>query len=344
MNEPDQIRWGVLGTAKIATKVAKAIREAPGAELAAVASRSGPRAESWAAQHGAGRAYGSYDELLADPELTAVYIPLPPSLHAEWTIRAAQAGKHVLCEKPLAASASEGREMIAACREHRVQLMDGTMWMHHPRTELMQAELTSGKLGPLRRVSAAFSANFLADAPPDNIRFQRELAGGALGDVGWYCVRAALWAFGELPERVQATARFFQEVDIDLSAWLWFREDRMAVFDCGFDTVWRKWFEVAGSLGSLVCDDFVNPWKTERPRFWLHDGQGQSTEHVAPPQIQEVRMIEHFGELVRKIIRDGAAPDDRWPRQSLETQVVCDALAESARREMPIEIDADSVA
>lgn len=328
------IKWGVLGTAKIATKVGKAIRAAAGAELTAIASRSLDRAEQWKNEHGARRAYGSYEALLADPEIDALYIPLPPSLHAEWTIKGARAGKHVLCEKPLAVSAAEVREMIAACREHRVQLMDGVMWVHHPRTAAMRAAIDEHRLGKLRTVSSAFSFNW-GDTPPENIRFHRELGGGALGDVGWYCVRAALWAFGDLPERVFANARYFRDVDTHLTAMLWFSGHRTAIFDCGFDTVWRKWFEVAGTDGSLVCDDFVVPWNVDRARFWLHDSQGKPTEQAAPPVVQEVKMIENFCEKIRSGVLH-----DHWPQAALATQQVCDALGESARRGTIVELDA----
>jgi predicted dehydrogenase len=152
------VRFGILGTAHIATKVGRAIQEATGAELAAIASRDRTRAEAWIAEHTqtAGgdrrptaflspehppRAFGSYEELLADSSIDAVYLPLPPSLHAEWTIKAAAHGKHVLCEKPLAINLTEARAMADACRAHGVQLMDGVMWVHHERTAGMQRVL-----------------------------------------------------------------------------------------------------------------------------------------------------------------------------------------------------------
>lgn len=333
MNQPvTPVKWGILGTAKIATKVSKAIHAAEGAELVAVASRSLDRAREWGTAHGVPRAYGSYEELLSDPELDAIYIPLPPSLHAEWTIKAAEAGKHVLCEKPLAVTAAEAREMIAACRAHGVQLMDGVMWSHHPRTEAMRSAIDAGKLGRLRTVTSAFSFDWGA-SPPENIRFHRELGGGALGDVGWYCVRAILWAFGDLPERVFATARYYRDVDVHLTAILWFSDERIGTLDCGFDTVWRKWFEVAGTGGSLVCDDFVVPWNVEKARFWLHDSQGKGSEEIARSIVQEVKMIEHFGSIVRS-----GALDDYWPQIALATQQVCDALEASARRKAIAEV------
>ena len=331
-----QIRWGILSTARIAAKVCGAIHRAEGAEAVAVASRDAERARRWAAEHGVGRSHGSYEELLGDPDVDAVYIALPPSLHAEWTIRAAEAGKHVLCEKPLAASLAEAERMAAACRRAGVQLMDGVMWKHHARTAAMRGHIERGELGRLRRVTSAFTFNW-DPLPADDIRFQRELGGGALGDLGWYCVGASLWAFGALPSRVWATARTFQDVEVNLSGFLWFDGDGVAAFDCGFDTVPRKWFEIAGTQGSLVCDDFVHPNDESKPRYWAHDAAGASTEHVVPDTAHEVRMIECFSEIVRS-----GELDDSWPNQSLRVQRVCDALDRSARRGEPVELESGS--
>jgi predicted dehydrogenase len=327
------VQWGVMGTARIATKVGKAIRQAQGAALAAIASRSAQRAADWAAEHGAARSYGSYEALLDDEQLDALYIPLPPSMHLEWVVRAAERGKHVLCEKPVARSAAEAEEMAAACREHGVQLMDGVMWLHHPRTAAMHEALREGKLGALRRITSAFSFHW-DEFPMHDIRMQRKLGGGCLGDLGWYCVGATLWAFGGPPERVCAAARYLNDVDVNFSALLWYDNDRTASFDCAFDTSWRKWFEVAGTHGSLVCDDFVNPWNTERARFWLHDADGKSTEHVSEPLVQEVCMIEDFC----KIVRSGEL-DERWPKSAVATQRVCDALDKAARSGSVVELD-----
>lgn len=348
LDSPQLIRWGILGTAKIATKVGRAIQNARGSRLAAVASRDFNRAQAWITEHTAGQpmsadskvflppdagvaAHGTYLELLQNPDVDAVYIPLPPALHCEWTCRAAEHGKHVLCEKPLAMNLAEAQRMADACRQANRQLMDGVMWQHHDRTAAMRRILDAGELGPLRHVTSAFSFNGLADMPEDNIRFQRELGGGVLGDVGWYCVTAVLWAYGVIPERVFATARYERGVDVSLSAILWFSEGRTASFQSAFDAVWRKWFEVAGTKGSLVCDDFVNPWDAAKARFWVHNSQGHGTQHVHADGIQEVQMIEEFCEIVRS-----GRVEPRWPDISLATQQVCDAIAESARHEQII--------
>ena len=327
MTESKQnVRWGILSTANIATKVSRAIDLAAGAELIAIASRTEERAKSWAVKHGVSRAYGNYDALLADPEIDAVYIPTPPSMHAEWTIKAAEHGKHVLCEKPLAANAVEAVAMAEACAKNNVQLMDGVMWVHHKRTDEMKKIIDDGTLGRLRRVTAAFTFNW-DTIPQNNIRAKKELAGGSLGDLGYYCVRAILWAFGDMPTRVFATARYHVGVDFNLSGLLWFENERMASFDCAFDTASRKWLEVAGKKASLICDDFTLPWKEESTRFWVHDAGGKAAEHNIDGCIQEVSMIERFSDIVRT-----RQLDVRLPTEAINTMRVCDALLESARR------------
>lgn len=320
------IRWGVLGTAKIAAKIVRAIRRGGGGEVVAIASRSLDRAERWAGEHQVPRALGSYAALLDEPEIDAVYIPLPPSMHFEWTIRAAERRKHVLCEKPLATTAAEATQMAAACQQLGVQLMDGVMWVHHERTAAMRQQIDSGALGQLRRVTAAFS--FVWDEiPVDNIRVKPELGGGCLGDLGYYCVRAITWAFGELPERVYATARYYNDVEMNLSALLWFAGERMASFDCGFDTTYRKWFEIAGTGGSLVCDDFVMPNSEEKTRFWVHGERVERAEHQTLGCVQEVRMIENFCDAIRS-----GRLNCRWPAEAIATMRVCDAIRTAARR------------
>jgi predicted dehydrogenase len=332
MTPQTTIRWGVLGTARITARIAPALSQAEGSSLTAIASRSPERAAAWASEHRVSRVFDSYAALLDDPEIDAVYIPLPPVFHREWTIRAAERRKHVLCEKPLALCASEAAEMAAACREHGVQLMDGVMWLHHPRAADMQRILQSGALGALRRVTAAFTF-FGSHLPQNDHRYDPAMGGGSLLDLGWYCVGAALWAFEALPQRVYATARYRRGVDVDLSGLLWFGEDRVAAFDSGFETSMRKWLEIAGTEGSVVCDDFTRPWKPEKPRFWLHGADGKSAEHVSAAPLQEVAMIERFCELVRN-----GRPDEHWPQFAVDVQRVSDALAESARSQGVVEL------
>lgn len=333
MTIPRPIHWGILGTARIATRVGAAIRAAKDAELTAIASRSAEKAAAWAGEHGAVRSYGSYEALLDDPDLDAVYIPLPPAMHAEWTIKAARRSKHVLCEKPLAMNADQAEEMAAACRENNVQLIDGVMWLHHPRAADMLRPIREGTLGELKRVTSGFSFRWETFPDESEYRLHRDLGGGALGDLGWYCVGATLWAFDQLPARVFGAARYYNDVDLNFSGLMEFPGGRAASFDCGFDIERRRWLEVAGEKGSLVCDDFPRPWDESRPRFWLHGFSGKIAEQVSAAPIQEVCMIE---DMV-KIIQTGNL-DESWPRRSIDTQRICDALDRAAREERWVDL------
>lgn len=333
MPKTTDLRFGVMGTALIATKIANAIHSAKGARLDVIASRNLARAKSWARRHKCPRAYASYEELLDDAEIDAVYIPLPNSMHHEWTIRAAEKGKHVLCEKPIAASYSQAVEMADACRQHGVQLMDGVMWVHHSRAAHFKKQIDKGALGTLRRLTSAFT--FLLDKIPKvDIRLSKELAGGSLGDLGWYCMRLANFAFEDLPKEVYATARWYNGVDMNLSAVLWYDKGRMASFDSGFDIVMRQWFEIAGTKASMVCDDFVLPNSTAEARYFVHGGEGKKRkEHVVRDCDQIVAMIEDF----TKAVKSGKL-NTAWPRETLETMQVMEAVAKSAKTGSRVEL------
>lgn len=334
MSESSQtLRFGILGTAKITRRLVPAIREAANAELCAIASRTGESAKAWAQQYACDRIYVSYPELLAQPDIDAIYLPLPPSLHREWTIAAADAGKHVLCEKPLALTAADAEAMAAACAANGVQLMDGVMWVHHDRTPAMKRMIDSADFAPLRRVTAAFSINMM-DELQGNFRLDPALGGGGLWDLGYYCVRAVLWAFAELPHRVYATARFEGGVDLNLSAIMWFDGDRMASIDCGFDTAFRTWMEVAGGGGSLVCDRFTRPLDGPTAPFYIHHGFDDAKEEI-PNHDQIVRMIETFAASALS-----GDLDPRWPREAIDTVRLCEALLRSAHDGQAVELPA----
>lgn len=319
------IRWGILGTANIATKIANAIHESTENELVAIGSRSLEAAQKWASEHQAKNAYGSYAEVLEDPDVDAIYIPLPPSMHAEWTIAAANAGKHVLCEKPLVAELADAEKMLAACRENNVQLMDGVMWVHHPRSAMIRKMLDENNMGDVKRITSAFS--FFGDKmSPDDLRFKRELGGGSLLDLGWYTVGHAIWVYRCMPEKVWATATFRDDTDMNISAQMWFPDGKIASFDCGFDKAYRLWFEIAGETGTIVCDDFTLPTENQVPRFWSHDRQGNGTEHLAPDENQVVHMLDDFAGMIR-----GGELVTHWIEHSVQVQTICDALDRSAR-------------
>lgn len=331
---PREVRFGIVSTAMIATKVCGGMHQAKGATPAAVASRKLAKAKAWAKKHKVPRALGSYEEMLEDPDIDAVYIALPPSMHHEWTIKAAEHGKHVLCEKPLAMNHAQAVEMADACRQHNVQLMDGVFWVHHARAHHLRKTLDTGILGKTRRVTSAFT--FCWDkVPKDNIRVRPELGGGSVGDLGWYCVRITHFVYRQLPKRVFATARYFNDVDFNLSATLWYPDEKMASFDCGFDTVMRQWFEIAGSKNTLVCEDFVLPLSDQEASYYSHDGSGKKGKRFTIKNcVQQTAMVEDFA----KIVLSGKL-DPKWTEESLATQKVVDAIARSARTETIVELE-----
>ena len=231
LNRVETLRWGILSTANIARKkVVPGMRKARRSTITAIASREAGRAEAVAAELDIPRAHASYEALLADPEVDAVYIPLPNHLHAEWSIAAARAGKHVLCEKPLAMTATDAQAMVDACEAEGVRLMEAFMYRHHPSWQAVKALITSGRIGRLTSVQSWFS---YYNDDPTNIRNMREAGGGALFDIGCYSVNLSRFLFDGEPGRVEAsiTRDPATNVDVLTSALMEFG-DGIATFTC----------------------------------------------------------------------------------------------------------------
>ncbi len=210
------VRWGVLSTARIATeKAIPGLRRAAACEVVAIASREPDLARRTADRLGIPRAHGSYEALLADPEIDAVYIPLPNHLHLEWTLAAARAGKHVLCEKPLALTAADAQRMVDACAEAGVLLMEAFMYRLHPSWEAARQLVASGRIGRLVAVDSWFS---FSNDDPANIRNIRSAGGGAMYDIGCYCVNLSRMLFGGEPTRVQSAVRRDSPDGVDVLA------------------------------------------------------------------------------------------------------------------------------
>ncbi len=326
------IRFAILGTAKIARTLAPRIHATAGAELVGIASRTQHSADAFAAQFAIPKTYDSYQAALDDPDIDAVYLPLPPSLHLEWTSKAAAAGKHVLCEKPLARNAAEVQQMANVCAEHHVVLLDGVMWYHTPRNAAIRKLVASGQLGTLRQLNAVFTFCW-DEIPMENLRLHRELGGGSLLDLGWYCIGAALMLFEELPHEVFARAQWLNDVDTQLNALLWFPENKVATIECGFQTVRRRWFELAGSKQTLFCDDFTRPWDAQQPSYRTLNNDGERTDYVVQHQPQEECMIEAFCQLIRE-----QAYQHSLLTLAHNTQLVCDAVDKSARDGQPVQL------
>jgi xylose dehydrogenase (NAD/NADP) len=334
MAEP-KVRWGVLSTANIGRRaVLPAIQQSNNGELVAVASRDAHRAQMFAGELGIPHAYDSYDELLHDPEIEAVYVPLPNSLHHEWTIKAAHAGKHILCEKPLALSTAECAAMEAAAAQHGVLLMEAFMYRFHPQTERVLELLRQGAVGAPRLIHAAFTFRV---SNPANIRLQPELGGGALMDVGCYCVNVSRTLFESEPAEVQAYVTWGASgVDEQMVANLRFSDGRLAQFDCALTLSRREAYQVVGTDGQIDVPVAFLPGQSDTT-IHLRNAQGETAEIIRGIDEYQL-MIEHFG----KCVREQATP--RYPvSEAAANMRAIEALYRSARngsRPEPVEVSA----
>jgi predicted dehydrogenase len=318
----DKLRWGILGVAHINKRLRPSFATARNAELRAIASRSLERARSAAQEANIPVAHGSYEALLADPDIDAVYIPLPNTLHDEWTRKAAEHGKHILCEKPLTPTAAESWALADFCRGKSVCLMDGFMWPHHPRTARLRKFLDDGGIGEIRRVSGAFT--FPLPMDPNNIRLKPEMAGGSLLDVGCYPVFGIRWAMGVEPVRAMAYAVKRFGVDVEMTGQLAFADGRLASFDCGFTMAQRQWLEVTGTEGRLFVREMWVPGPRATYRI---ERTGEPDENLAVEGEDQIQhMIEDFGRAVLE--RKPVAPS---PDEAVQTLRVLDALEKAAR-------------
>jgi xylose dehydrogenase (NAD/NADP) len=257
-----------MSTAAINRLFLAGAREAADVEVVAVASRDRAIAERYAREQGIERAHGGYDALLADPEVDVVYISLPNALHVEWAVRALEAGKHVLCEKPLSRRSAEVNQAFDVAEREGRLLMEAFMYRHNPQTRRVTELVAEGAVGRVRMIRAAFS--FLA-GDPANVRLNTALHGGALMDVGCYCVSGARLIAGE-PQRVSAEqATGGDGVDVAFAATMRFADDVLAHFDAGLALTTRDELEVLGEQASLFLDD---PWHCRRPVIELRRDDG----------------------------------------------------------------------
>jgi len=288
------VRWGVLSTANIGRHaVVPAIRRSCNGDAVAVASRDADRAASFADDLGIPRAHGRYEDLLADPEVDAVYNPLPNSLHREWTLKALAAGKPVLCEKPLGLTAVECLEMNRAAEQSGLALMEAFMYRFHPQIERALGLLAEGAIGAPRLIRASFSFQL---KHPDNIRFDPALGGGSLLDVGCYCVNVARTLAGGEPVEAQAWARWGgRGVDVGIAGQLRFPDGLLAQFDSALDLPRREHVEVVGDRGSLELPiAFLSRQRDKQ--ILVHAAQART---LAVPAVDEYRlMVEHVADCV----------------------------------------------
>jgi len=326
----NKLRWGILGVAKINQRLVPAFQQSKTAELIGIASRDAEKVTKAAAEYKIPKAFTSYDALLADPDIDAVYNPLPNTLHDEWTRKAADAGKHILCEKPLTPTAAEAISLVNYCRSKGVRLMDGFMWPHHPRTAKIRKMIDDGMIGPVLRVTGAFT--FKLDLDRQNIRLQPTMAGGSLLDVGCYPVYGIRWAFGAEPVKVFASAQYVNDVDVEMNAILWFADGRMATFDCGFTAPLRGWLEIAGTKGVIAVSDMWQPAHEATFELTLNETSAQII--ATPGANQIVCMLDDFASAVRENREPMTSP-----KEAIRNAKVIDALLLSAKEKRIVNVE-----
>jgi predicted dehydrogenase len=288
----DTVKWGILSTADINRRVLPGATSSPQVELVAVGSRDKAKADAFAKHWEIPRAYGSYEELLADPEVEALYIPLPNTLHVEWSIKALEAGKHVLCEKPFDRSPENVARAFDASERTGRLLTEAFMYRHSPQTKKLRELVADGAIGELRLIRSCFSYS-LYDT--DNIRLRTEVEGGALMDVGCYCVSGSRLLAGE-PDRVHGEAWYGPTgTDWVFTGLLHFPNDVVATFDCGTALPNRDELEAIGSEGSLFLDD---PWHCRKPGIELR--RGDTVERIEVEFEDPYKLeFENLGNAIR---------------------------------------------
>ncbi len=292
------VNWGILSTAHINRLFVAGARQADNVQIVAVASRSQARADEYARANEIPRAHGSYEALLEDPDVEAVYISLPNSLHIEWSVRALEAGKHVLCEKPLSRRPREVERAFDVAQNSQRLFMEAFMWRHHPQTRRLTELVNQGAAGKVRMIRAVFG--FVAD-DPRNVRLSKTLDGGALMDVGCYCVSAARLIGGE-PERVSGEQALGGDaVDVAFAATMRHADDVLSHFDAGLALASRDLLEVVGDQGTLRLED---PWHCRAPGIELMRGDG-SSERI---EIDHANSYQLEAENLSAAIRGQAEP------------------------------------
>lgn len=245
------ILWGVISTANIAQQqLIPAIGRASNAELVAISSR-GSQVHAVASKLGVSKAYESYEELLNDPDIEAVYIPLPNHLHKEWVFKAAKQGKHVLCEKPVSLTAQEAEEMVEICRENNVKFMEAFMYQLHPQHKRVKEIMSSGEIGDIKLIKSSHS--FYMQSRENKFRMDKTMGGGSLYDVGCYSIHAIRYLLDTEPISVQCSAELDPETGVDMSAFGYLNMGGgvRAMFDCSFDMTERNEYEIIGTKGTI---------------------------------------------------------------------------------------------
>ena len=330
------LRIGILGAAKIARAFCEAVAPSKLIKVTSVASRQADKAEAFAKDLSIARTFASYEALLADPDIDAIYNPLPNSLHAEWSIKAANAGKHILCEKPLAVSGAEARSMFEAARRNKVHLVEAYPYMAQPQTLKVRELVRSGAVGTPQLIRASFGVFF---ADPTNIRLKPDLAGGSLMDAGSYPVSFVRAIAGERPSRVHAVARWSETgVDKTLAATMEFKSGLIAQITSSFATGYHRAAQIAGDAGSIDVTYLNHPPIGGEPVVYLRRGIMVTNE------IETIKVAGGNGFLAEadsfaRLVADGP---QHWTgaseQESIDIALTLEALLRSARSGAAVDV------
>lgn len=295
----EKLRWGILGSARIVRKTIPALQGTRNGVVMGIASRSEVKAKEYADKHGIPQAFGSYESMLASPDIDAVYIPLPNALHLEWTLRALDAGKHVLCEKPLAMNNQDCEEIAHKADATGLKVLEGFMYRFHPRFEKLHELLAAEAVGQVTFIHVAHS--FAADGD-DNIRWFKGLGGGALFDAGCYCVNVSRTVTGQEPADVAAFGNYRDandggRIDTSLAGMLRFPGGATALLDTAVDLERRNFLEITGTEGRLYLDNPFTLLEEDSVLEEHHFGQA-AIRHEVKGENHFIRMGEHFADSV----------------------------------------------
>lgn len=292
------MRWGFLGIGRVTPRMVQAVRDA-GHSIVMGAARDAEALRRWGELHQVHGLTTDFNSVCESPDVDAIYVALPPSLHLQYAAHAIQSGKHVLCEKPLTVHARESEQIAALKLSSDQCLLHATAFPFHPRSQEIRRRVLCGMLGEIKRVTVACTFSHVMNRGKD-YRTNSDLGGGSLLDLGWYAAFATMWLTGQTPRSIQGVGRRAEGSSEDEPG-VWVSNQALvelsggaiAHWDCGFDVPGRKWIEIAGTQGSIVCDDFLRPWDPDRPRFWVHGAEGKAEEVVCGAGCnQEVEMVK----------------------------------------------------
>lgn len=334
-----KLNWGVLGNSTIGRIcVLPAINNSNNGRVLALGTRRPEEARDLVRANRIEKVYNNYEQVIGDPEVSAVYIPLPNHLHLSWVVKALNCGKHVLCEKPLACSASEAREMAAAAKSNNRLLMEALMYRFHPRSRKVKSMVVNGKIGKPRLVRAAFCFAMDLDmlAKGGNCRLDGPAGSGALMDVGCYAVSTACWLLAEKPEAVQAMAIYHDRFNVDIHTIgsMQFASGALASFEVSFYSGLQQTYTIVGSDGVIeLPHDAYIPWEHDALLEWRKKDE-ESGENIIIPGADEYRlMVEHFGNAVL----GGEDPEIKL-EESVANMEILDALEEAARKGLKVAV------